>query len=497
MADVTLANLNMLCVRYLDRTEREIHLPLGPLYLAKSLEDADYQVDFRDYQLYERADLFTADAIGDFLKDPEDILLVSCMANLLPFTVLALRRFRLDHPDVFIALGGVGAFGVEEQILQMCPWIDAIGVGEGERTVVELVRTVKKGKLKGTPIKLSQLNGRLDLSGVKGIVWRDNDRVVRNPQRERIQDLDQIPFPAHHLVDLSKYAGINVISSRGCPFMCSFCSVAPIWGRKPFTRSPENVLAEMQHLYEQTGSDLFLFQDEYFVSSPERVQSLCEAIEASDLRVRWKAFGRVDLTDIPTMESMTRAGCVEIRYGIESGSERTLARVTKGFNPQKAFEVLSDAVGIFPGVDAFYMWGFPFETLDDFNETLLHMIGSRTMGVRILPSLLSLLPQTTLYRELADSTRLEFFPELFPEYMLTGHEICADGRIEISSEHRHIYDFISSHPDVFPGFFHIDVESNVMPKYRLLQKFGFYTQEGRTEMLGSEVECCGAHSSAP
>jgi len=273
--------------------------------------------------------------------------------------------------------------------------------------------------------------------------------------------------------------------------------VAPIWGRKPFTRSPQNILAEMQHLYQKTGSDLFLFQDEYFVSSPERVQSLCKAMAASGLRVRWKAFGRVDLTDIPTMEAMAQAGCVEIRYGIESGSARTLARVTKGFNPQKAFAVLADAVGIFPSVDAFYMWGFPFETMDDFNETLLHMIGARTMGVRILPSLLSLLPQTTLYQELVDPAKLEFFPELFPEYMLTGHEICADGRIEISSEHQPIYDFISAHPEVFPGFFHLDVAANVMPKYRLLQKFGFYSQAGRTEMLGSEVECCGAHSPVP
>jgi hypothetical protein len=484
MAEVTIANLNMLCVRYLDRTEREIHLPLGPLYLARSLEEAGIGVDFRDYQLCDQADLFTADAIGGFLDDPREILLVSCMANLLPFTVQALRSFREAHPDVFVALGGVGASGVEERLLELCPWIDVIGVGEGERTVVELVHAVQNGK-------------RNNLKDVCGIVWRDSGSVVRNPPRERIRELDSIPFPAHHLVDLSHYAGINVISSRGCPFSCSFCSVAPIWGRKPFSRSPENILAEMQLLHEQAGADLFLFQDEYFVSSPQRVQSLCRAIDQSGLKVRWKAFGRVDLTDIPTMEAMARAGCVEIRYGIESGCERTLAKVTKGFDPQKAFEVLSDAVGIFPGVDAFYMWGFPFETLDDFNESLLHMIGARTMGVRILPSLLSLLPQTTLYHELGGPARLEFFPELFPEYMLTGHEICADGRIRISDEHRHIYDFISAHPDVFPGFFHLDVERNVLPKYALLQRFGFYTQEGRTEMLGSEVECCGAHSPEP
>ena len=218
------------------------------------------------------------------------------------------------------------------------------------------------------------------------------------------------------------------------------------------------------------------------------------AIVAAGLDVKWKAFGRVDQTDVATMEAMAGAGCVEIRYGIESGSDRTLARVTKGFDTRRALDVVAEAVGIFPGVDAFYMWGFPFESMADFHETLLQMISVRAMGVRILPSLLSLLPGTTLFDELGGTSRLEFCPELFPEYMLTGHEVCSGGRIEIAPEHERIYRLIAAHPEVFPGFFHIDVAGNVLPKYQLLQRFGFYSMAGRTERLGAEVECCGAHS---
>jgi hypothetical protein len=255
-----------------------------------------------------------------------------------------------------------------------------------------------------------------------------------------------------------------------------------------------DIVAEVAHLVEVAGAELFLFQDEYFVSSSARVRELCQALRAAGLRVRWKAFGRVDQTDVATMEAMADAGCVELRYGIESGSDRVLARVTKGFDTRRALDVVAQAVGIFPGVDAFYMWGFPFETMDDFRQTLLHMISVRAMGVRILPSLLSLLPGTTLYQELGGAAALEFCPELFPEYMLTGHEVCGDGRIEIAPEHQRIYRLIADHPAVFPGFFHIDVAGNVLPKYRLLQQFGFYALAGRTEMLGAEVECCGAHS---
>ena len=487
MADVTLVNLNMLCVRYIDRTEREVHLPLGPLYLARALENEGLEVDFRDYQLADAPDLFSTSSMSAFLSHCADVLLVSCMANLLPFTLLALRDFRRENPDVFVALGGVGAAGVECAVLQLCPWIDAIGIGEGELSVPMLARAAKSRRADGT----------VDLSRVPGVAWRDHGVLRVNPPPPRIVELDTIAHPAYHLTDLSRYAGINVISSRGCPFSCSFCSVAPVWGRKPMLRSAEGILEEMALLQERAGCDLFLFQDEYFVSSAARVRELCDRIVSSGLKVRWKAFGRVDLTDTATMQAMARAGCVEIRYGAESGSDRVLSRVVKGFDSRLAFEVLSEAVGIFPGVDAFYIWGFPFETMDDFQQTLLHMISARTMGVRILPSLLSLLPQTTLYAELKDSMQLEFFPELFPEYMLTGHEVCGGGRIQIDDTHRPIYEFIAAHPEIFPGFFHIDVQHNVLPKYELLQKFGFYSKDGRTEWLGSEIECCGAHSPQP
>jgi len=486
-ADVTLVNLNMLYVRYVDRVEREIHLPLGPLYVAAALERAGLEVDFRDYQACDARELLSEASITSFLDGSSDILFVSCMANLLPFTVLALRRYRHDHPGSFIALGGVGPASIERQLLDACPWIDAIAFGEGEGTAVALARALKR-RSSGAVLRGA------DLSAVPGVVWRRGGQVVANPAFPRIENLDDSPFPAWHLLDLSLYRGMNMVSSRGCPYPCTFCSVAPIWGRRPMLRSADSIAAEMARLHELCGADLFLFQDEFFVSSSARVKEVCHAIRGLGFPARWKAFGRIDLTDISTMEAMAEAGCVEIRYGVESGCADVLARTRKGFSPEQALDVLSLAVGIFPGVDAFYMWGFPFEDAGQFQETLLHMIAARAMGVHILPSLLALLPQTTIYEQLKGAARLEFCPELFPEYMLTGCEVCDGGRMRIADEHRDVYELVASRPDMFPGFFHVDVESNILPKYRLLQKFGFYTAEGRTELLGSDIDCCGAHS---
>ncbi len=477
---ITLANLNMLYVRYVDRVEQEIHLPLGLLHVARSLEDAGFDVDLRDYQLWQDGDPFSGDSIARFLDHSADVLFVSCMANLLPFSLLALQRFAEQNPDTVVVLGGVGPAGVEREVLSLCPWIHAVGVGEGERSTPVLARALT--------------NGARDLSAVPGVVWRDGDEIRANAPAPRIETLDDIPMPAYHLVDLSRYKGINMLSSRGCPFPCTFCSVAPIWGHQPFLRGPQSIAEEMRYLHEARGVELFLFQDEFFVSSAERVRALCAAIKELDFAARWKAFGRIDLTDVPTMEAMAYAGCVEIRYGVESGCDEVLRRTRKGFTAARSLEVMSVATGIFPGVDAFYMWGFPFESAEDFNATLLHMLSARSMGVRILPSLLSMLPRTRLYEEMEDKSVLEFCPELFPEYMLTGHETCVDGRVVIAPQHEAIYRLIEANPHIFPGFFHVDVEQNILPKYRLLQKFGFYSAEGRTELLGSDVECCGAHS---
>ncbi len=191
------------------------------------------------------------------------------------------------------------------------------------------------------------------------------------------------------------------------------------------------------------------------------------------------------MTDRDMMEAMADAGCVELRFGIESGSDRILKLVKKGFTAEQAITRVTEAVQLFPRVDAFYMWGFPFETMEDFQQTLFQMVSPR-----ILPSLLCLLPQTELFQENVGRYSLDFCPQLFPEYMITGHETSTRSRVEIDARHRPIYDFIQAHPELFPGFYHMDLQGNVLPKLALMKKFGFYPEE----MLGEMPESCGAHS---
>ena len=479
MSDITLVNLNMLIIRYPDALERELHVTLGPLYLAAALERKGLTVDFRDYQVDASEEPFSIESIVRFCDGPAPIIGLSCMANLLPFTLLAAEALKKKYPDRSIVLGGVGPCGVEELVLERFPSVDVIAYGEAEVSGPLLVDALRHGK---------------DLGAVPGILFRKDGRVVRTPPPARLQHLDELHLPAYEKIDYRKYAGNNLVTSRGCPHLCSFCSVAPVWGRQPHFRSPASIVGEMKLLHDRYGVGLFLFQDEFFVNSKERVLAFCQELSRTGLLkdgVKWKAFARVNLTDVDVLKAMASAGCVEIRYGIESGSDDVLKRTQKGFTIADATRVVSDAVKLFPRVDTFFIWGFPFETVEDFKKTVFQMISFRLIGARILPSLLCWLPQTDLYREYRDKVRFDFYPHLLPEYMLTGHEICDDGRLSVSPRHAHLFDFIRAHPDVFTGFFQPDVERNVLPKYEILKKHGFYYSDVSHVR---ETDSCGACS---
>jgi anaerobic magnesium-protoporphyrin IX monomethyl ester cyclase len=475
-ADLTLINLNMLFMRYGEQVERERHVPLGCLYLTAALERAGFNIDFRDYQLSDSGDPFDIETFLAFAADPAPVIGLSCMANLLPFTIIAAEALKKRYPDRKIVLGGVGTKSVEDKVLRRFPWIDVIARGEGEHTGPELMRQLHRG----------------DLANVLGISYRRNGTIEHNPDRPRIRDLDSISFPAFTKIDLARYQGYGMMTSRGCPYPCTFCSVVPVWNYESYSRSPENIVAEMALLHREAGVDLFLFQDEFFVSGKKHVLAFCRALKRSGLDVEWKAFGRVNLTDEEMMRAMADSGCLELRFGIESGSDRVLKQIRKGFTAADSMDLIPKAVGIFPRVDAFYVWGFPFETMDDFNQSLFQMVSFRMLGARILPSLLSFLPQTPLYEQWGRDGQLEFCPHLLPEFVLTGHEVVRGSAVELPERHRAYFDLITANPDIFPGFYHYDLAGNVLPKLELLQRFGFYL---KPELVAeSNAESCGAHS---
>jgi anaerobic magnesium-protoporphyrin IX monomethyl ester cyclase len=462
MHDITLVNMNLLHIVYSDQVDREAHVPLGLLYLVSVLEERGYHVDLRDYQLLTGENPFDVECTLAFLEGSAPIVGFSCMANLLPYTLLVAQALKARYPEKIVVLGGTGPTAVEQAILREFA-VDVIVRGEGERTIVDLMNV---------------LGGGHDLRAVPGISFRSNGSVVESRPRPRIRDLDALPWPAYHRLDMAAYQGCGVVTSRGCPYRCTFCSVAPIWGHEAVLRSVESVVAEMQHLFETYGISMFLLQDEYFVSDKARMLSFCSALQSVGLPVNWKCFARINLVDEDMLCAMADAGCVHVRYGVESGSDAVLRQVAKGFTACQASEVIALSARIFPEVDAFFIWGFPFETMADFYKSVFQMVLFRSWGVRVLPCLLSFLPQTIIYRDYltgAYGGKLHFRPDLTPEYVVTGHETSSAGHIDISAEQQPLFDFITAHADLFPGFLQWEPETNVQPKLQVLRDFGFYS----------------------
>ena len=270
MADLTLLNLNMLFMRYGEEIEKEAHVPLGCLYLSKALENEGYKVDFRDYQMSDYEDPFDLNNLIEYLADPAEIIGLSCMANLLPFTINAIKEIKKAFPGKKIILGGVGAKAVENKILERFPWIDLISRGEAEKSGIQLIEALLKNK---------------SLETVLGISYREGDKIFHNPDCNRITDLDQIAFPAFEKIELSKYAGYGIMTSRGCPYPCTFCSVAPVWNLESYSRTPKNIVDEMEYLNKEAGVDLFLFQDEFFISTRDHVVDFCSELKRRKLEV--------------------------------------------------------------------------------------------------------------------------------------------------------------------------------------------------------------------
>lgn len=463
-ADITLVNMNLLYMNVGGNIDYEAHPPLGLLYLTSVLEREGFVVDLVDYQVFPREnpgnDLFDLDNVMAYIGETAQTVGFSCMANLLPFTLLAAQRFKARHPRKTVLLGGVGPFGVERRILQNFPWIDIIVRGEAEETLPKLLRV---------------LSARAEPGTVPGIFYRSVEgTIIATGRPQRIRTLDSVPLPAYHRIDLANYDAFGIISSRGCPYSCSFCSAAPVWNRDTTFRSHENILEEIRLLHEKYGINQVLFQDEFFYSSEAKILDFCDRLLSSGLPIKWKCYGRVNLVTELAMKRMADSGCIQIRFGVESGSDRVLKRVVKGFKFEDALRAVTRAAAIFESVETFFIWGFPFEEPDDFFQTAIQMMRFRQLGITVLPSLFSMLPQTDIYREYRTGAwegSFKLVPELIPIYMVTGHEVVSTWNT-VPDKYRSIYDFIGAHEEVFPGFFLLDYENSILPKYEAMREMG-------------------------
>jgi anaerobic magnesium-protoporphyrin IX monomethyl ester cyclase len=271
-------------------------------------------------------------------------------------------------PSITVVLGGPHATAVGAEALRVSA-IDIVAQGEGERTIVELLQAIARGG---------------PLGGITGISYRDGPRLVRNPERTLIEDLDELPIPheaaplvlkdhALHLVTAFRH----LISSRGCPFACYFCDSRATWGRQVRYRSTDSIMREIHGLREK-GLHFIHFSDDTFGSNRQRLAELCEALIDHGQGVQWGCETHVGLIDQRTVALMRRAGCHSIEIGIESGSDEILRKIRKETTIAQALSALEIIHQAGIETVALFVAGFPDDTEATLADTFSAMKRARS-----------------------------------------------------------------------------------------------------------------------
>ncbi|HDI46267.1 MAG TPA: radical SAM protein, partial [Candidatus Methanomethylia archaeon] len=219
--------------------------------------------------------------------------------------------------------------------------------------------------------------GASSLKEIKGIAFRDEGKVIVTPPRPLIQNLDEIPFPARHLLPMDKYTVLgqqtvigHVMSSRGCPFRCIFCSSSRIFGRVWRGRSPKNVVDEIEELCDKWKAKHIEFADDTFTLNMKRAEEISKEIIRRGLDIFWACGARVDTLRRELVQWMKKAGCHVIYIGVESGSQRILNLLKKGIRLEQVIKAVKWLKEAGMEITASYVIGTPGETKEEVERTI-------------------------------------------------------------------------------------------------------------------------------
>jgi radical SAM superfamily enzyme YgiQ (UPF0313 family) len=335
-------------------------LPLCFAWIAALLEENDISVRIVDYQI-EDVDLAT-------LLQEENPLCVG---------VSGTTQSRFDSFEVIEAVksidakiitlyGGPHATPAAEDTLTHVRGLDAVVRNEGELTTLEIMQRLKRDR-------------KIDYSKIAGVSFREHGAVVHTPSRSHLKNLDDLPPPAWHLYKLDHYQQnleyLNVpahvmLTSRGCPFNCSFCSARLLWGNRYATRSAGSVADELQYMADKHSVQGFKIFDSTFTVNRKHVLSICRELKKRGLdNLPWECEIRADTVDRELLKTMKDAGCYYVDMGLESASPRVLKQICKGVSLQQVENVIGWCNEIDLMVKLFLTWGHPTETYQEALET--------------------------------------------------------------------------------------------------------------------------------
>ncbi len=403
--------------------------PLGLAYVAGSIKHAGYDVTALDAlgeaplqkisledDEYVSYGLSIKQIIKQLAYEDFNVLFVSIMFSLeWPMAKSFIQTIKKTYPDVLLVCGGEHTSSCPEYCLEDCPEIDICVVGEGEETSVELLRAVEQKK---------------SFSEVSGIVYRSENGINKNPNRARINKLDDIKWPAWEMFPLENYLsnglgyGIKpgrsmpILISRGCPYQCTFCSSPQMWTTKWQARDVECVLNEMQHYIDKYKATNFDLYDLTAIVRKDWIVNFSQKIIKKNWNIAWQmpAGTRSEALDDETLKLLHLSGQHHIVYAPESGSEETLTKIKKKIKIGRMKKSIKSALKEGMYVKISLMLGFPDETHKAMMQTLNFTKDLAIMGVNdIYIASFSPYPGSELFNQMRKNGQI---PRLDNEYFL-------------------------------------------------------------------------------
>lgn len=362
-------------------------VPLGIASLAAALRAGGFEAEPHDLH-----DADWEEVCALLAASQADMVGISCFTFERVNALRTAAMARQALPDAVVVMGGPHATFFPEQIL--CRGVvDIVALGQAEATIVELAACLDQ-------------NG--DLRDVAGIAFRQGEAVHTTKARPQDDNLDALAFPTYEGFDLAQYKspeipaqyydlpGTHVLTSRGCPYACHFCSVNQFFKGHWSFRSPGNVADELEQLVREAGVRHVYFSDDLFTLDPRRTIGICREILDRRIDIVWMAETRVDCVTEEMLTWMRKAGCYRIYYGVESGSPRILKAINKRFTVGQVATAfaLTHKAGIEPC--CFLMVGNPGESPETIAETIALIEAIRPATMPVI-GITTILPGTRIY----------------------------------------------------------------------------------------------------
>ena len=330
--------------------------PLGLAYLASMARD-QHEVKILD----SLAENLSFEEVGKIIKqyDP-DIVGITATTSMIPDAYKVAKMVKKNNENAIVIMGGPHVTFTPDRTIKECPCVDFVIRGEGEETFKELVEAIDKGR---------------NTKNILGLTVNLGGKIKNNFSRPLIRDVDNIPIPSYDLLPMDKYRieGVKfgtVMTSRGCPFECAFCSSSLQFGKRWRGHSDSRVLTELKILREEYGRREIEFLDDTFTLNRPRAIRISKDIKKEGLDITWTASSRVDLFTNDIARALKYGGCHTVYFGIESGSQKTLNFIGKRITPEQSLTAVKKAKKIKLHALGAFIIGFPEECRNDIKKTI-------------------------------------------------------------------------------------------------------------------------------